>query len=599
MKENEMQISLFVAFLLSFWRPVSSSFNDVSVQVGISRVNGYLAALGDFNGDKNTDLFIVTNGGKSLEIFFWHASDQQFKKGSVTTSDQHILNVSPTDFDGDGCLDVLMVTGSGIPGSSVKAYVYWGNMKSLGEHISLSMRDQPLVMDANGDLLPDLFGQSPENSSLRYYWISKGSNRSFAEVKISDGPSSPIRIPHSNAFLDLSGDYTADLYVTNDQNKGEIWINKGGDLTEEITIPPPTSKVTDIFGQSTFADIDGDGALDLLLPVCTTDDCTESFLYVYSWTNEQWKKVLSNKGDHVAWKFIAPTHQTSSIFPLMTVRTGDFNMDGFYDGLVVLNITAPGGGQHYKQVAVPLENVPCSDEHDNCYNGRTFSVQWDVLSSLDNAVLATFFDLYENGIIGFLVVTESSPADYRIHALHNTLYTDACFLKVVVLGGRTLTSCDGHDLPYGVNQVGPFIKFTTTSSNGKVKYGSAAQLSQSAYFALQCPYTVFGLGQTPNFVDELSVGLQRSQGSPERKHTWQSIIPNSQMIIIPYPPDDPSSWIAKLLVTPSKLVLFTGVGLLGVCCFILLIILVLYLKEKREDKREKRQDAHKFHFDAM
>ena len=32
---------------------------------------------------------------------------------------------------------------------------------------------------------------------------------------------------------------------------------------------------------------DGDGALDLLLPVCTTDDCTESFLYVYSWTNEQ------------------------------------------------------------------------------------------------------------------------------------------------------------------------------------------------------------------------------------------------------------------------------------------------------------------------
>ena len=41
----------------------------------------------------------------------------------------------------------------------------------------------------------------------------------------------------------------------------------------------------------------------------------------------------------------------------------------------------------------------------------------------------------------------------------------------------------------------------------------AAQLSQSAYFALQCPYTVFGLGQTPNFVDELAVGLQRSQGS--------------------------------------------------------------------------------------
>lgn len=42
---------------------------------------------------------------------------------------------------------------------------------------------------------------------------------------------------------------------------------------------------------------------------------------------------------------------------------------------------------------------------------------------------------------------------------------------------------------------------------------SAAQLSQSAYFALQCPYTVFGLGRTPNFVDELAVGIPRSKGS--------------------------------------------------------------------------------------
>ena len=39
---------------------------------------------------------------------------------------------------------------------------------------------------------------------------------------------------------------------------------------------------------------------------------------------------------------------------------------------------------------------------------------------------------------------------------------------------------------------------------------TAAQLSQSAYFALQCPYTVFGLGRTPNFVDDLAVGMPGS-----------------------------------------------------------------------------------------
>lgn len=40
------------------------------------------------------------------------------------------------------------------------------------------------------------------------------------------------------------------------------------------------------------------------------------------------------------------------------------------------------------------------------------------------------------------------------------------------------------------------------------------------------------------------------------------------------------SWIAKLLVTPSKLVLLTGVSLLGICVFIGIIILLLHLKEK-------------------
>ena len=43
---------------------MSSSFSDVTESVGISVIDGYLAAFGDFNGDKQTDLFIVTDGGK-------------------------------------------------------------------------------------------------------------------------------------------------------------------------------------------------------------------------------------------------------------------------------------------------------------------------------------------------------------------------------------------------------------------------------------------------------------------------------------------------------------------------------------------------------
>lgn len=40
------------------------------------------------------------------------------------------------------------------------------------------------------------------------------------------------------------------------------------------------------------------------------------------------------------------------------------------------------------------------------------------------------------------------------------------------------------------------------------------------------------------------------------------------------------SWTMKLLVTPSKLVLLTGLSLLGICVVIAIIILLLHLKEK-------------------
>ena len=61
-----MKIHYFFTSLLLFWRSVSSSFTDVTERVGIGAINGYLAAFGDFNGDKKTDLFVVTDEGKQL-----------------------------------------------------------------------------------------------------------------------------------------------------------------------------------------------------------------------------------------------------------------------------------------------------------------------------------------------------------------------------------------------------------------------------------------------------------------------------------------------------------------------------------------------------
>lgn len=177
---------------------------------------------------------------------------------------------------------------------------------------------------------------------------------------------------------------------------------------------------------------------------------------------------------------------------------------------------------------------------------------------------------------------------------------DANFVKVIVLTGLinkknpTLHTALGRKKrTYGTNLPGPRITYFTTTQDGDLQRGSSVQLPQSSYFALQLPYTIFGLGRTPNFVDSLTVGLG---GMPR---TWTQLIPNSQIIVVPKPIDEPQRWKAQLFVTPSKLILMSVVALGVTCLVIVLIILVLYIKEKREDKQEKLQEAHRFHFDAM
>ncbi|KAL8194925.1 UNVERIFIED_CONTAM: T-cell immunomodulatory protein [Gekko kuhli] len=73
-----------------------------------------------------------------------------------------------------------------------------------------------------------------------------------------------------------------------------------------------------------------------------------------------------------------------------------------------------------------------------------------------------------------------------------------------------------------------------------LKYIAAGQLSQSAHFALQLPYNVLGLGRSANFLDHLYVGIPCPPGAKTiRKQEWTAIIPNSQLIVIPYPQDTP------------------------------------------------------------
>ena len=69
--------------------------------------------------------------------------------------------------------------------------------------------------------------------------------------------------------------------------------------------------------------------------------------------------------------------------------------------------------------------------------------------------------------------------------------------------------------------------------------------------------------------------------------------------MIPYHPLEPSEWQLRLFVTPHHAIVITALALIGICIVIVLVIALLHWRERKQDLREKLQDAQRFHFDAM
>uniref|UniRef100_A0A8C6T9F5 Integrin alpha FG-GAP repeat containing 1 n=1 Tax=Neogobius melanostomus TaxID=47308 RepID=A0A8C6T9F5_9GOBI len=531
----------------------SYALQDVTAELFGTENYGTIAAFGDLNSDKQTDIFVIRKQAEVV-IFLADPKIPYFKpKVRINIKDLPVPSVVPGDYDGDSQMDVLLTTES--KDGTTSAVIFWGQNQTLDLNDPLLLNntftDQPLIMDFNGDMIPDIFGViNPSHHSEVCYLTTRK-----LEWKRALNSTVKLRKPHSNAFIDLNKDFTAESI----QHCCSFCL--------------------------CHCVADGDGVQDHLLPVCLDEACQHSVIYFAKTGQDkpEWVPVLSNFQQRSAvWGFVP-----GELRPAL--HLGDYNLDGFPDALVVLRNTSGSGQQ-----AFLLENVPCNNA--SCRSvGRMFHIHWDQsdLGAIQNAVMATFFDIYEDGILDMLVQSRSQDKDF-IHALKNNFEADAYFVKVM----GECPSCPAK--PFGVNQPGPYVMYTTVDSNGNQKNASAGQLSQSAHFSLQLPYTVLGLGRSANFLDHLFVGIPRQPGEMGiRKQEWTAIIPNSQLIVIPYPHNRPRSWSAKLYLTPSNSVLLTAIALIGVCVFILVIIGILHWQEKKADDREKRQEAHRFHFDAM
>ena len=110
-----------------------------------------------------------------------------------------------------------------------------------------------------------------------------------------------------------------------------------------------------------------------------------------------------------------------------------------------------------------------------------------------------------------------------------------------------------------------------------------SQLPQSAYAPLLTPYLVAGLGQTNDYVEQLMVGLP----SGHVRGFDQAVMPNSRLVVIPYPYDAPSRWELRLYLEPRQQV-YVGLALLGCLCTLMALVVALEMRERIQDQKERR-----------
>jgi len=191
-------------------------------------VQGQPAAFGDFDSDELTDMFVLKDQGRSIEIMFGSNVEPFLKPGTQTKckfNKHQITSVVPGDFNGDALMDLLVtvkklitVTLSGIfnllpankQDNDLDVHILWGRLNVLtcpNENKPLfTIIDQPLVINYDNNMIVDLFGvkRMSNGSKQRMFWLFD-STGNFTEMAMENNKSEEIRIPQSHGFVDIGG----------------------------------------------------------------------------------------------------------------------------------------------------------------------------------------------------------------------------------------------------------------------------------------------------------------------------------------------------------------------------------------------------------
>ncbi len=252
------------------------------------------AAFGDYDNDGFVDLYVTNSEGIRRNFLYRNRGENNFEnveEGSLVTDQSASRNVSWSDIDGDGDLDLFVTNELG-----QKDALYKNNAGTSFEKITdveitsegfSTMSSSWADIDNDGDL--DLFLATNQTKNQLYR-----NDGDFVFTKLSNSAVSASNTnSFSSAWSDIDNDGDLDLFVTNafasgTRLKNNLYLNDGHG---EFTAVDEGVVVTDAgwsYGCA-FGDYDNDGFQDLAVATTRFDGKDEvDYLYHNDGNDNHW-----------------------------------------------------------------------------------------------------------------------------------------------------------------------------------------------------------------------------------------------------------------------------------------------------------------------
>lgn len=492
--------------------------------------------------------------------------------------------------------------------------------------VGLAMRPQPTLavphshawVDLNGDCMADLLVTSADEDNNKYIelWINRASiGPVFDSISVLPTDAGQISV------ADLDNDGNVDILFPvfgerTSANEIHMYYNHAQQLCRS-QFDQSKDGQTGCIPESNLCTPDDDFTFDFMRYQTPSDPIflDSADTVVYQFPQE------ANGGLMYSAYVHQPDQQNPATATPFQLRLGDINLDGFPDILLALTPTPVVPGDEYgvaelwysvacktsgfTTAQAHVENVLCSPAAEargrRVFSSRGLDQANNLLSDVSGAYAgASFFDLSDDGEMD-IVFSAIGPTSgtYSTHVFVNNFNDDAYFLTTIASNGVCPAWCDTEPRhpspkPYGVNMVGATFKLAFTDLAGNHHMAVGSQLTQSAYLTLQTPYVTFGLGRTNTFIDSFFFGI--ALNASQHSRAWVSVVPNSQIIIFPYPPGQPDEWTLELFISPTSHLFWVCIAWAALLTVLAIVIGYLHLQEKREDEKEKRKHQLLFTF---